>query len=52
MSKVGVLIEAPFPRENATKVVMTIDLTSPVLKDCISDPSVGVIVSYVFIMIC
>jgi len=43
---VGVLIEAPFPRINPSKVVLTIDLTSEVLNKCVLDKSVGVIVAY------
>jgi putative NIF3 family GTP cyclohydrolase 1 type 2 len=43
---VGLLVEAPYPRENATRVFLTIDLTSQVLEECLSDPSTGVIISY------
>ncbi|KAJ3042659.1 hypothetical protein HDV00_006938 [Rhizophlyctis rosea] len=43
---VGILLEAPFPRPNATRVFLTIDLTQPVLDEALSDPKVGVIVSY------
>lgn len=43
---VGVLIEAPYPRENASKVFLTIDLTQEVLEEAISDQFVAVIVAY------
>ncbi|KAJ3056953.1 hypothetical protein HK097_002331 [Rhizophlyctis rosea] len=43
---VGVLLEAPFPRPNAHRVFLTIDLTQPVLDEALQDPKVGVIVSY------
>ncbi|KAJ3414761.1 S-adenosyl-L-homocysteine hydrolase [Chytridiales sp. JEL 0842] len=43
---VGLLVEAPFPRPNATKVFLTIDLTSETLKETIDDPAVGVIIAY------
>ncbi|KAJ3295133.1 hypothetical protein HK104_002992 [Borealophlyctis nickersoniae] len=43
---VGILLEAPFPRQNATKVFLTIDLTQAVLDEALKDPKVGVIVSY------
>ncbi|KAJ1342061.1 YbgI/family dinuclear metal center protein [Batrachochytrium salamandrivorans] len=42
----GLLLEAPYPRPNASKVFLTIDLTQEVLEEAISDPSVGVIVAY------
>ncbi|KAJ3272506.1 hypothetical protein HDV01_005457 [Terramyces sp. JEL0728] len=42
----GILLEAPFPRQNANKIFLTIDLTEKVLDEALSDPSVGVIVSY------
>jgi len=42
---VGVLVEAPFLRM-ATKVFLTIDLTSQVLEEALSDSAVGVIVAY------
>lgn len=42
---VGVLLETPSPRI-ATKVFLTIDLTSEVLNEALSDSSVGVIVAY------
>ncbi|KAJ8323519.1 hypothetical protein O5D80_007833 [Batrachochytrium dendrobatidis] len=41
----GLLLEAPFPRPNASKVFLTIDLTQ-VLEEAIQDPAVGVIVAY------
>ncbi|KAJ3123956.1 hypothetical protein HK098_001545 [Nowakowskiella sp. JEL0407] len=43
---VGILVEAPYPRPNAKKVFLTIDLTQQVLDEAIKDESVGVIVSY------
>ncbi|KAI9098185.1 GTP cyclohydrolase 1 type 2/Nif3 [Phlyctochytrium arcticum] len=43
---VGTLIETPIPRENASRVFLTIDLTQPVLEEALKDPKVGVIVSY------
>lgn len=42
----GLLIEAPFPRPNTTRVFLTIDLTNSVLMEAIEDPLVGVIISY------
>ena len=42
---IGVLVEAPHPRQ-ATKVFLTIDLTSQVLEEALSDSTVGVIVAY------
>lgn len=38
--------EAPKPRINASRVFLTIDLTPQVLDEAISDPSVGLIISY------
>lgn len=43
---VGVLIEAPLPRPRASKVLLTIDLTEPVLEEALDDDQVGVIVAY------
>ncbi|PVU87977.1 hypothetical protein BB559_005780 [Furculomyces boomerangus] len=43
---VGLLLEAPKPRENANKVFLTIDLTQETLDEAILDPTVGVILSY------
>ena len=43
---VGLLIEAPFPRHAAKKIMLTIDLTSSVLNECIKDQNVGVIIAY------
>ncbi|KAJ3333428.1 hypothetical protein HDU76_008239 [Blyttiomyces sp. JEL0837] len=43
---VGMLIEAPFPRANAKKVFLTIDLTGEVLDEASKDPSVGAIIAY------
>lgn len=42
----GLLIEAPYPRQQASKIFLTIDLTSEVLQEAISDQKVGVIISY------
>ncbi|TPX67942.1 hypothetical protein SpCBS45565_g03494 [Spizellomyces sp. 'palustris'] len=43
---VGVLVEAPFPRPNATRVFLTIDLRQHVLEEALKDPKIGVIVAY------
>jgi putative NIF3 family GTP cyclohydrolase 1 type 2 len=43
---VGLLLEAPNQRAQATKVFLTIDLTREVLDECLADPQIGVIVSY------
>lgn len=43
---VGLLIESPFPRLSAQKIVLTIDLTLLVLQECIKDPQVGIIIAY------
>ncbi|KAJ1561888.1 NGG1 interacting factor [Nowakowskiella sp. JEL0078] len=43
---VGLLIEAPFQRLQASRIFLTIDLTSAVLDEALSDPAVGVIISY------
>ncbi|KXS15983.1 NGG1p interacting factor 3 [Gonapodya prolifera JEL478] len=44
---VGVLLEAPFSNADATSVLLTIDLTTPVLEEALAiRPPVGVIVSY------
>ncbi|KAJ3189888.1 NGG1 interacting factor [Gaertneriomyces sp. JEL0708] len=43
---VGVLVEAPFPRQNANRIFLTIDLTTPVLEEALKDPKVGVIMAY------
>jgi dinuclear metal center YbgI/SA1388 family protein len=42
----GLLIEAPYPRQQATRVFLTIDLTSEVLQEAILDQKVGIIISY------
>ncbi|KAH8554531.1 GTP cyclohydrolase 1 type 2/Nif3 [Umbelopsis sp. PMI_123] len=43
---VGVLVEPPFPQQQANKVFLTIDLTPQVLEEALSDPKVGTIVAY------
>ncbi|KAL7751600.1 hypothetical protein RI367_003065 [Sorochytrium milnesiophthora] len=43
---VGLLLEAPYPRENARKIMLTIEVSKTVLDEAISDDQVGVIVSY------
>ncbi|GJJ13135.1 hypothetical protein Clacol_007385 [Clathrus columnatus] len=42
---VGVLLEAPYPRSNATRVLLTIDLTPAVLEEALGTPT-SVIVAY------
>ncbi len=43
----GLLIEAPFPRDGASAILLTIDLTSAVVEECLNDhPNVGVIIAY------
>ncbi|KAJ1828276.1 hypothetical protein LPJ56_001204 [Coemansia sp. RSA 2599] len=43
---VGILLEAAKPREKASKVFLTIDLTTDTLDEALDDPAVGVIVAY------
>ncbi|KAJ2235080.1 hypothetical protein IWW45_002884, partial [Coemansia sp. RSA 485] len=43
---VGILLEAAKPREKASKVFLTIDLTADTLDEALDDPGVGVIVAY------
>ncbi|KAG0227048.1 NGG1 interacting factor [Actinomortierella wolfii] len=48
---VGLLVEAPFPRVRSTpntpqKVFLTIDFTTAVVEEALSDPDVGAIVVY------
>ena len=43
---VGLLVEAPNPRSQGTRVYLTIDLTRKVLDEIISDPLAGVIIAY------
>ncbi|CAG8676372.1 11840_t:CDS:2 [Ambispora leptoticha] len=43
---VGLLVEPPYPRELASRVFLTIDLTTEVLEEALSDPKVGFIVAY------
>ncbi|KAI9138939.1 GTP cyclohydrolase 1 type 2/Nif3 [Paraphysoderma sedebokerense] len=43
---VGVLVECPYPRQHASTVLLTIDLTKDVVSEAIDDPSCGVIVAY------
>jgi len=42
---VGLIVEAPFTRENAKRILLTIDLTPAVLEEALSTPT-SVIVSY------
>lgn len=41
---VGLLVEAPKPRQGAEAVFLTIDLTSWVLREAIQNPKIGYIV--------
>ena len=43
---VGILLEAPNPRLNATRIFLTIDLTAQTLREALDDPKVGVIIAY------
>ncbi|KNE67490.1 YbgI/family dinuclear metal center protein [Allomyces macrogynus ATCC 38327] len=43
---VGVLVEAPYPRQEADTVFLTIDLTPQVLEEALQLGNVGVIVAY------
>ncbi|KAL3897482.1 MAG: hypothetical protein SGCHY_003386 [Lobulomycetales sp.] len=43
---VGLLVEAPKPRQGAEAVFLTIDLTSWVLREAIQNPKIGYIVAY------
>ncbi|ORY46195.1 NGG1p interacting factor 3 [Neocallimastix californiae] len=43
---VGLLLEAPIPRENANGILLTIDLTLDVVNEAIKNPNIGVIISY------
>ncbi|ORX54754.1 NGG1p interacting factor 3 [Piromyces finnis] len=43
---VGLLLEAPIPRENANGILLTIDLTLDVVQEAINNPNIGVIISY------
>ncbi|KAI5451004.1 hypothetical protein NCC49_002495 [Naganishia albida] len=43
---VGVMIEAPFPKKDARKVLLTIDLTIDVCKEALDMPDCSLIVSY------
>ncbi|KAI7827096.1 GTP cyclohydrolase 1 type 2/Nif3 [Gamsiella multidivaricata] len=48
---VGLLVEAPYPRTRTAsttpqRVFLTIDFTSAVVDEALSDPSVGVIIAY------
>ncbi|KAI8613804.1 GTP cyclohydrolase 1 type 2/Nif3 [Chytriomyces sp. MP71] len=43
---VGLLLEAPVPRQNATKVFLTVDLTLEIVAEALADDNVGVIVAY------
>lgn len=42
----GLLIEAPFPRPGASKIMLTIDLTNSVVDECLNDKQVSVVVAY------
>ncbi|KAF8838697.1 NGG1p interacting factor 3 [Paxillus ammoniavirescens] len=42
---VGLLLETPVPRPNATRVLLTIDLTPSVLEEAL-EPSIALVVSY------
>ncbi|KAJ1797491.1 hypothetical protein LPJ59_003105 [Coemansia sp. RSA 2399] len=43
---VGILLEAAQPRAAASRVFLTVDLTSETLHEALDDPAVGVIVAY------
>ncbi|KAJ9113625.1 hypothetical protein QFC22_005933 [Naganishia vaughanmartiniae] len=43
---VGVMIEAPFPKKDARKVLLTIDLTIDVCKEALAMPDCSLVVSY------
>ncbi|KAJ1765102.1 hypothetical protein LPJ74_006481, partial [Coemansia sp. RSA 1843] len=43
---VGILLEAAQPRPSASRVFLTVDLTSETLHEALDDPAVGVIVAY------
>ena len=43
---VGLLVDPPYPRSNTSRIFLTIDLTLPVLREALSDPSVGIIIAY------
>ncbi|KAI9179493.1 hypothetical protein H9P43_004819 [Blastocladiella emersonii ATCC 22665] len=43
---VGVLLEAPYPREATNKVFLTIDLTPQVLDEALAHDDLGVIIAY------
>ncbi|KAJ2546331.1 hypothetical protein EV175_005640 [Coemansia sp. RSA 1933] len=43
---VGILLEAAQPRTSASRVFLTVDLTSETLHEALDDPAVGVIVAY------
>lgn len=42
---VGLIVEAPYPRQRASRILLTIDLTPAVLEEALSTPT-AVIVSY------
>lgn len=42
----GLLLEAPFPRQSASQILLTIDLTQRVLDEAINNKHVGVIIAY------
>ncbi|KAJ2847172.1 hypothetical protein GGI22_006053, partial [Coemansia erecta] len=43
---VGILLEAAQPRAAASRIFLTVDLTSETLHEALDDPAVGVIVAY------
>ncbi|KAI0081113.1 NGG1p interacting factor 3 [Panus rudis PR-1116 ss-1] len=43
---VGLLLEAPTPRANARRILLTIDLTTAVTEEALKSPSTSFIVSY------
>ncbi|KAJ3127674.1 NGG1 interacting factor [Physocladia obscura] len=43
---VGVIVETPVPRAEATRVFLTIDVTATTLDEALADAAVGVVVAY------
>lgn len=43
---VGLLVESPIPRQNATATFLCIDLTPSVLSEALKNPKVGIICAY------
>ncbi|KAH7886441.1 NGG1p interacting factor 3 [Phlebopus sp. FC_14] len=43
---VGLLLESPVPRQNANRILLTIDLTPSVLTEALAHPSTSLIIAY------